>query len=76
METQAIGEMAGKIWRHLAQNGEVSLGDLPKGVQADTINVHLALGWLSREDKLVFERKGKSAVVRLKESPADLRSQG
>jgi DNA-binding transcriptional ArsR family regulator len=70
METQAIGEAAGKIWRHLAQNGEVSVSELPKGIQADTVTVHLALGWLSREDKLVLERKGKSVVVRLKEAAA------
>jgi hypothetical protein len=70
METHAVGEMAGRIWRHLAQAGKVSLSDLEKAVQADSIAVHMALGWLSREDKLILERKGKSVVVRLKETPA------
>ena len=70
METQAIGEAAGKIWRHLARNGAVPVGDLPKGIQEELVTVQLALGWLSREDKIVFERKGKSIVVRLKEAAA------
>lgn len=68
MDAQVIGETAGKIWRYLSACGGVPVAELAKGVSADPAVVHMALGWLSREDKLVLERQGKSIVVRLKES--------
>lgn len=68
MDAQVIGETAGKVWRFLAATGGASIAELAKGVSVDPAVVHMALGWLSREDKLVLERQGKSVVVRLKES--------
>ncbi len=68
MDAQVIGETAGKVWRFLAATGGSPVAELAKGVSGDPAIVHMALGWLSREDKLVLERQGKAIVVRLKES--------
>ncbi len=49
-----IGEIAGRVWRHLNEKGEQ-----PPSVVAKTLNIKpsdldRALGWLAREDKLSF----------------------
>ena len=63
-----IGETAGRIWQELSRTGSSPVGDLSRKLGGDPQLVHLALGWLSREDKLSFEGRGKAMVVRLKEA--------
>ena len=65
-----IGETAGKIWKALSKTGATPVDTLARSLGADPKLVQMALGWLSREDKLQFEREGKSIVVRLKEGTA------
>ena len=62
-----IGEIAGKVWMFLEQNGESNLNQLKKGLKADPNVTLQAIGWLAREDKLRIEKKGRFVTYALKE---------
>ncbi len=62
-----IGEIAGKVWMFLKQNGESNLNQLKKGIKADPNLILQAIGWLAREDKLRIEKKGRFVTYALKE---------
>ena len=54
MLQEKAGEIAGKIWETLNENGEMSGKDLKKAVKAKSEKeLYLGLGWLLREDKIV-----------------------
>jgi hypothetical protein len=62
----AIGETAGKIYRVLEKNGAMETALLQKeaGIPDSTL-FNQALGWLAREDKIDFRKKGKAWTVSL-----------
>ncbi|MGW8256444.1 MAG: winged helix-turn-helix domain-containing protein [Thermoguttaceae bacterium] len=60
-----IGETAGIVWKVLSDKGPMTLTKLVKAVGEPRDNVMQAIGWLAREDKLVFEGKGRSCKVAL-----------
>ena len=53
MFTEKVGELAGKIWVALNENGKLTGKELKKyiKVRADK-ELYLGLGWLLREDKI------------------------
>ena len=58
-----IGTAAGVVWGFLNDNGATSLTkgtDLPKELALQ------AIGWLAREDKLVFEKTVRGRLIVLK----------
>ena len=61
-----VGETAGMVWNTLSENGPLSLNQLVKKVGQHRDTVMQALGWLAREDKIVFEDDGRSRVVSLR----------
>ena len=61
MQTGEIGTTAGKVWRALHNDGEMSVAALKKAVGGQTVMVDWAIGWLAREDKIAF-RKEKNVV--------------
>jgi hypothetical protein len=61
-----IGETAGHIWRILHDEGELRLSTLQKRIDASATLLHLALGWLAREDKIAITPDGRSYRVRLR----------
>jgi hypothetical protein len=62
-----IGEIAGKVWMFLKQNGESNLNQLKKGIKADPNLILQAIGWLAREDKILIEKKGRFVTYALKD---------
>jgi len=62
---EKIGETAGKIWDTLNNNDRVGVSRLPKLVQEKDVIVYQSLGWLAREGKIEYERKGNGTVVSL-----------
>lgn len=66
MNSQQIGETAGRVWQALEQQGELRLSVLKKQVQAPDSLLYMALGWLAREDKLELTPDGRSLRVRLR----------
>ena len=63
---QIIGEVAGKIYKALERNGANNLANLQRecGITDDSL-FNQALGWLARENKLSFEKKGKTLRISL-----------
>jgi hypothetical protein len=57
MITFKICENAGKIWAALNDNSEMNLIELKKVTMLNDMDLHLALGWLSKENKVLFIEK-------------------
>ena len=67
MNTETIGMAAGKVWAFLSENGESSRAQLKKGIEdIDEFILAAAVGWLAREDKIVFVKAGRSFNIVLK----------
>lgn len=62
-----IGEIAGKVWIFIKQNGESNLNQLKTGIKADPNLILQAIGWLAREDKIRIEKKGRFVTYALKD---------
>jgi hypothetical protein len=62
-----IGQTAGEVWKTLSENEELSVARLPKILKSKPLIIHLALGWLVREDKIVCRPKGNTIMVSLTE---------
>ena len=60
-----IGETAGVVWQTLANQGPLTFAALMEEVNAPQSLFFMAVGWLSREDKLQFEPNGGDYVVKL-----------
>lgn len=54
MIKNSIGENAGKIWTVLNDNSEMNIKELKKTTRLNEKDLHLALGWLSKENKVFF----------------------
>lgn len=54
MKKNLIGENAGKVWKALEKHPELTIDELKKKTKLSSNELHLALGWLSREDKIYF----------------------
>ena len=63
-----IGETAGKVWRHLAAEGEQPLVTLHTSLGESADRVQMAVGWLAREGKIHVRSEGGAVQVALKEN--------
>ena len=61
-----IGEGAGAVWKFLNEHSEAKPSDIKKTLKLNDEMLWMAIGWLAREDKLVFKGKGKAAQVSLR----------
>lgn len=67
MLQEKAGELAGKIWQTLNENGETSGKELKKAVKAKSDKeLYLGLGWLLREDKITCQATDKDFIFSLK----------
>jgi predicted RNA-binding protein (virulence factor B family) len=68
--TTTIGEIAGKIWHYLNENGANSVTKVTTDITVDTEisknDIQRAIGWLLKEDKLQIETKGRTETLSLK----------
>ncbi|WP_438970958.1 winged helix-turn-helix domain-containing protein [Methylophaga sp.] len=64
--TESIGAAAGRVWQYLEQNGPASATKISKDTGLDTKLLQRAIGWLSKEEKLSFETKGRNEFIGLK----------
>jgi len=58
-----IGVQAGVIWQYLDKNGECPVDDLKKNLHLEEKDFYLALGWLARENKVVFYTREDTEYV-------------
>jgi predicted HTH transcriptional regulator len=66
MSTTTIGEAAGIVWNYLDQNGPASVNKITTETGINKNDIHRAIGWLSKEDKLSFEMIGRAETLSLK----------
>lgn len=64
--SQAIGDVAGKIWHYLNENGVSSVNKITTDLDVSKNDMQRAIGWLLKEDKLIIEMKGRSETLALK----------
>ena len=66
MTPEKIGQAAGEIWKMLSQaSGQVNITDIAKRTNLTTQVAYQGLGWLAREGKIEYEKKGRSIYVSL-----------
>lgn len=63
---EQVGETAGIIWHVLNDDGPQTLTQLKKRLNGSGDMVGLALGWLSREDKVDISQQKKTLKITLK----------
>ena len=70
-QTYFIGEAAGKVYQALEKSGTKLISTLQKEskISDDTL-FNQAIGWLAREGKLGFQKKGKAIEVSLAQANA------
>lgn len=61
-----IGHAAGAVWQALQANGPVTMTALKKAVGLTGDLTMAGVGWLAREDKLLFDDSGRSVKVSLR----------
>ena len=54
MNKNDVGSNAGQIWRLLAERGNMSIRKISEMTQCKESVIFLALGWLARENKVLF----------------------
>jgi hypothetical protein len=64
---EAIGLAAGDIYDILKREGEMPLKKLQEKSQLPMKLFYMALGWLSREDKIEYRHRKNRLVVKIKE---------
>ena len=64
---EKIGETAGKIWGILKQKDEVNISQLPKMISEKREIVYQSLGWLAREEKIIYNQKNTKLLISLTE---------
>ena len=60
-----IGEMAGRVWKILGEKEEIAVSKLPQILKEKGEIAYQALGWLAREGKIDFHKKGDKTFVSL-----------
>jgi len=61
-----IGEVAGEIWKLLREEGPLSVSAILGRVKRPRATVYMGIGWLAREDKLVFTQTKRGMSISLK----------
>lgn len=64
---ETIGLAAGDIYEILKRDGEMPLKKLHTKSQLPSKLFYMALGWLSREDKITYRHRRNRLVVKIKE---------
>lgn len=66
MTPEKIGQAAGQIWHLLSTaQDKVNIADIPKQTKLTVQVAYQGLGWLAREGKIEYEKKGRTIYVSL-----------
>ena len=60
---EQIGNLAGIVWQQLKDKQEIAISQIPKMVDEKESLVFQAIGWLAREDKIVYHTRGKRTFI-------------
>lgn len=64
----SVGKTAGDVWEYLKGAGKSSVSAVEKSVSAPGREVHMAIGWLAREDKIELGDEARGLYIWLKGS--------
>lgn len=67
-----IGINAGVIWQLLSDEGALSIRQVGELTGYNDKNIYLALGWLSRENKIQFIYKNEILYIELNSSTSEM----
>jgi len=62
---EKIGNDAGRLWKVLDANGPKSVKELKKATKSSDKEIYAAIGWLAREEKLVFHQEDDDWIISL-----------
>lgn len=62
---EKIGADAGIVWKILDEMGTLNVKDLKKTGKLTDKDLYAAIGWLAREEKLVFKQEEKELYLSL-----------
>lgn len=62
-----VGDSAGAIWNYLKDRSDAPAAELRKALVMNDATFWMAVGWLARENKLVFAGQGKEVSIALAE---------
>lgn len=65
-QVEAIGLIAGEVWQYLNDHGPVTLSKLSREIDAPRDLIMQGVGWLAREDKIVFRPGARSKQIALR----------
>lgn len=65
MHKEVIGQNAGKVWDLLNEKGSMTLAALKRASKIKEPFLSMSLGWLARENKIIFVTKADSEVIEL-----------
>lgn len=60
-----IGNAAGIVWSFLSENGASSVNKISTETGIGKNDIHRAIGWLAREEKIVIDNSGRNEVIAL-----------
>lgn len=60
-----IGESAGRVWQFLSEHPGSTPEQIKNTLRLKENLLHMSIGWLAREGKLVFEEHGKTMQLSL-----------
>jgi hypothetical protein len=63
---ELIGITAGEIWKYLSEKGTSTIMEIKSNLGVSNTLLHLALGWLVRENKIELAESGHTYKVSLK----------
>jgi hypothetical protein len=62
---EKIGGDAGRLWNVLSENGTKTVKELKKLTKLTDKEVYAAIGWLAREEKLIFDQQNEDLYLSL-----------
>lgn len=66
MTINDIGNYAGIIWAALVRKGHMSIREIGEQTKLNEVSIYAALGWLSREGKILINYNPDLVSVELK----------
>jgi len=58
-----IGEAAGEIWKLIKEEGPLSVSAVVSKTKRPRAIVYMGIGWLAREDKLVYTQAKRGMLL-------------
>lgn len=62
---EKIGNDAGRLWKVLDEKGAKSVKELKKATKLVDKEIYAAIGWLAREEKLIFTQEDDDLHISL-----------